>query len=61
MRQCPSCRTINSFTSPVCDHCGLKFYKASGARLNNLTGTCLRIGGGAILLAVAAAVILRLA
>jgi hypothetical protein len=59
MRQCPSCRTISSFSSPTCEHCGLQFYQAS--RSSSLTTTCLRIGGGAILLAAAAAIVLRLA
>jgi hypothetical protein len=58
MRQCPSCRTVSSFSAPTCEHCGLRFYKAS--RWTNLTTICLRIGGGAILLAAAAAIILRL-
>ena len=59
MRQCPSCRTVNSFSSPTCDHCGLRFFK-SGSRLSNMTGTCLRIGGGAILLAAVAIIVLRM-
>jgi hypothetical protein len=57
MRQCPSCRTVSSFSAPACAHCGLQFFKAS--RWTNLTAICLRIGGGAILLAAVAAFILR--
>ena len=57
MRQCPNCRAVSSFSSPTCEQCGLRFFKS---RLQNLTGTCLRIGGGAILLAAAAIAILRL-
>jgi hypothetical protein len=57
MRQCPNCRGITSFSSPNCEQCGFRFFKS---RFRNLTGTCLRIGGGAILLAVAAMAILRL-
>ena len=58
MRQCPSCRTISSFSAPSCEHCGLQFYKTS--RWPSLTTLCLRIGGAAILLAAVAAVVLRL-
>ena len=59
MRQCPSCRAVSSFSSPTCDRCGLRFFK-SGTRIPNMTGTCLRIGGGAILLAAIAVIILRM-
>jgi len=59
MRQCPNCRTVNSFSSPTCENCGLRFFKSSGSRLST-TGTCLRIGGGAILLAAVAIIILRM-
>lgn len=58
MRQCPSCKTIISFSAPICEHCGLQFYKRS--RWPSLTAICLRIGGGAILLAAAAAIVLKL-
>jgi len=58
MRQCPSCRTVSSFSTPTCEHCGLQFFK--GSRWSNLTAICLRIGGGAILLAAVAAIMLRL-
>jgi len=57
MRQCPSCRTLSSFSAPTCEHCGLQFFKAS--RWPSLTAICLRIGGGAILLAAVAAFVLR--
>jgi len=57
MRQCPNCRAVCSFSSPTCEECGLRFFKL---RFQNVTGTCLRIGGGAILLAAAAIAILRL-
>lgn len=57
MRQCPSCRTVSPFSAPTCENCGLQFYKTS--RWLNLTGICLRIGGGAILLAAAVAMVLR--
>jgi hypothetical protein len=59
MRQCPSCRTINSFSAPNCERCGLRFYKST-SRISNMTGTCLRIGGGAILLAAVAIIVLRM-
>lgn len=59
MRQCPSCRTVINFSSPTCEHCGLRFFKSS-ARLSNITGICLRIGGGAILLATVAIIVLRM-
>ena len=59
MRQCPSCRTVNSFSSPICDRCGLRFFKTN-SRISTMTGTCLRIGGGAILLAAVAIIVLRM-
>jgi hypothetical protein len=58
MRQCPSCRNVSSFSAPTCEHCGLRFYK--GYRWPSLTAICLRIGGGAILLAAVAAIVLKL-
>jgi hypothetical protein len=58
-RQCPNCRTITSFSEPVCAGCGLQFFKPR-ARVQNLTGICLRIGGAAILLAAVAAVVIVL-
>jgi hypothetical protein len=57
LRQCPSCRTISSFSAPTCEQCGLRFVK--GSRLSNMTAMCLRIGGAAIILA-AAVIVLRL-
>ena len=57
MRQCPSCRTPSSFSAPVCEHCGLGFYK--GSRWPTMTAICLRIGGGAILLGAVAANVLK--
>ena len=57
MRQCPSCRTLSSFSAPICEHCGLRFYK--GSRWPTMTAICLRIGGGAILLAAVAAIVLK--
>jgi hypothetical protein len=57
-RQCPSCRTISSFSAPTCDSCGLRFFDSP--RFANLTETCLRIGGGAILLAAVAIAVMRL-
>jgi len=57
MRQCPSCRSICSFSAPTCEHCGLRFFK--GSRWPSMTTLCLRIGGGAILLAAVAAIMFR--
>jgi len=60
MRQCPKCKYISEFTSPSCARCGLQFLEVPKTRWRNMTADCLRIGGGAILLAAAAAIVLRL-
>jgi len=60
MRQCPKCKVISKLSSPACESCGLQFFKVPSSRRQKLTAACFRIGGGAILLAVAAAVVLRL-
>ena len=57
-RQCPYCRAIVSFSDPKCQHCGQKFFDTSKRR--TFSDTCIRIGGGAVLLAAVTVIVLRL-
>ena len=58
-KQCPQCRKIVDATSEKCQGCGLHF-RAAHKHAPGLVVLCMRIAGGAFVLALAVVGILRL-